>query len=193
MAAVGELPRRTALCLMRPAKASGPASAETSASAAAQQRRSSNAVIFMRFLRTSDHCFSALPDFAHALEYGAISVGETGSLRTTYVTSGPPTGPAALPLRGEPTWSSLHRCDSRTDVRGLPCDRAGPRGFRPFGQTRRTVRRPWAPRTCATSPRGRRTASPTSSCRTLASSDRVRSALRAPPTPATPRGRGSRE
>jgi haloalkane dehalogenase len=63
----------------------------------------------MDILRTPDERFSALPDFDLPPSYADIDDGDGGSVRMAYITAGPPDGPPALLLHGEPTWSFLYR------------------------------------------------------------------------------------
>lgn len=63
----------------------------------------------MRVLRTPDERFLDLPDFDYRPHYAEVPDDDGGSLRMAYVTAGPPAGPAALFLHGEPTWSFLYR------------------------------------------------------------------------------------
>src|SRR5260370_576329 len=58
----------------------------------------------MRFLRTSENRFAALPDFAYPPRYADV-----GGLRLAYVEAGPPEGEPVLLLHGEPSWSFLYR------------------------------------------------------------------------------------
>jgi haloalkane dehalogenase len=55
-------------------------------------------------LRTDESRFVSVPDFPYEPKYA-----EVGALRMAYVTTGPPDGPVALLLHGEPTWSFLYR------------------------------------------------------------------------------------
>lgn len=55
-------------------------------------------------IRTADAAFDGLPDFPFAPRYA-----EWDGLRTHYLDEGPPDGPVALLLHGEPTWSYLYR------------------------------------------------------------------------------------
>ena len=55
-------------------------------------------------LRTDDARFTDLPDFPYEPFYATV-----GGLRMAYVSAGPPDGPVALLLHGEPSWSFLYR------------------------------------------------------------------------------------
>ena len=55
-------------------------------------------------LRTPDHCFEGLSDFAYTPHYSAV-----GGLRVAHIDEGPRAGPLVLLMHGEPTWSYLYR------------------------------------------------------------------------------------
>ncbi len=59
----------------------------------------------MRVLRTPEHRFADLPDFAFPPHYATVAHG----LRMAYVEAGPAGGQPVLLLHGEPTWSFLYR------------------------------------------------------------------------------------
>ncbi|MEP7091922.1 MAG: haloalkane dehalogenase [Nocardioidaceae bacterium] len=63
----------------------------------------------MDTLRTPEDRFAFLPGFDHPPSYAEVPDGDGGTLRMAYVESGPPEGPVALLLHGEPTWSFLYR------------------------------------------------------------------------------------
>jgi haloalkane dehalogenase len=65
----------------------------------------------MDLLRTPDDRFRDLPDFDLPASYAEVPAhpGGGGRLRMAYVESGPPDGPVALLLHGEPSWSFLYR------------------------------------------------------------------------------------
>jgi haloalkane dehalogenase len=63
----------------------------------------------MDVLRTPDHRFEALPDFAYQAHYLDIPAGDGELLRMAYVDEGPRDGRIVLLLHGEPTWSYLYR------------------------------------------------------------------------------------
>ncbi|MEM6954850.1 MAG: haloalkane dehalogenase [Myxococcota bacterium] len=58
----------------------------------------------VRFVRTPDSCFEALPNWDYAPRYVAID-----GLRQHYVDEGPTDGPVILLLHGQPAWSYLYR------------------------------------------------------------------------------------
>lgn len=61
----------------------------------------------MKILRTPEACFADLPDFAYTPNY--IDLPDCEGLRMAWVEEGPPDGPVALLLHGEPTWGYLYR------------------------------------------------------------------------------------
>lgn len=63
----------------------------------------------MRVLRTSDECFTTVPEFGYRPHYVDVPDQDGGTLRMAYVTDGPADGPVALLLHGEPSWSFLYR------------------------------------------------------------------------------------
>src|SRR3954447_26497959 len=63
----------------------------------------------METLRTPDDRFLVVPDFGYPAQYADVPDPDGGTLRMSWVESGPPDGPVALLLHGEPTWSSLYR------------------------------------------------------------------------------------
>ena len=63
----------------------------------------------METLRTPDDRFLVVPDFGYPPQYADVDDDEGGTLRMSWVESGPPDGPVALLLHGEPTWSYLYR------------------------------------------------------------------------------------
>jgi haloalkane dehalogenase len=63
----------------------------------------------MRTLRTPDERFADLPGFPYRPRYADVPDGAGGTLRMAYVETGPATGPVALCLHGEPSWSYLYR------------------------------------------------------------------------------------
>lgn len=60
-------------------------------------------------LRTSEACFSKLPDYPFQPHYIDITDDALGALRMHYLDEGPANGPVALMLHGNPTWSYLYR------------------------------------------------------------------------------------
>src|SRR3954470_24652150 len=74
----------------------------------------------MEILRTPDDRFAELSDFPYEPRYAEVPDGEGGTLRMSYVESGPSSAPPVLLLHGDPTWSSLYRkVISRLDAAGL--------------------------------------------------------------------------
>jgi haloalkane dehalogenase len=63
----------------------------------------------METLRTDEDRFLIVPDFAYPPQYAEVADGEGGTLRMSWVEAGPPDGPVALLLHGEPTWAYLYR------------------------------------------------------------------------------------
>ena len=63
----------------------------------------------MDTLRTPDDRFLIVRDFGFPPQYADVPDGEGGTLRMSWVEAGPPGGPVALLLHGEPTWSYLYR------------------------------------------------------------------------------------
>src|SRR5690349_1278696 len=63
----------------------------------------------METLRTPDDCFLVVPDFGYPAQYADVPDQDGGTLRMSWVEAGPPDGPVALLLHGEPTWSYLYR------------------------------------------------------------------------------------
>ena len=63
----------------------------------------------MDVLRTPDERFATLPGFDRPTSYADVPDGDGGTLRMAYVDAGPPDGPVALLLHGEPSWSFLYR------------------------------------------------------------------------------------
>jgi haloalkane dehalogenase len=63
----------------------------------------------MKFVRTPEERFTALPDYAFTPHYTQVSDTESGSLRMHYLDEGPRDGRVVLLLHGEPTWSYLYR------------------------------------------------------------------------------------
>jgi len=60
-------------------------------------------------LRTPEHHFADLPDYPFAAHYVEVAADGLPELRMHYVDEGPPDGPVALLLHGQPTWSYLYR------------------------------------------------------------------------------------
>jgi haloalkane dehalogenase len=76
----------------------------------------------MEVYRTPDDAFSNLPDFPWDPQYAEVADPDGGTLRTAYVDVGPPEGPVALLLHGEPSWSFLYRHVIRVLAdRGIRC------------------------------------------------------------------------
>lgn len=63
----------------------------------------------MRLLRTPEHRFADLPDFAYPWERRTVVDGDGNTASMAYVDAGPPDGQPVLLLHGEPTWSFLYR------------------------------------------------------------------------------------
>lgn len=63
----------------------------------------------METLRTPDDCFVPVADFGFPPQYADVADTDGGTLRMSWVEAGPPDGPVALLLHGEPTWSYLYR------------------------------------------------------------------------------------
>jgi haloalkane dehalogenase len=63
----------------------------------------------MRTLRTPADRFDGLPEFGYSPGFAEVPDGEGGTLRMSWVESGPADGPVVLCLHGEPTWSFLYR------------------------------------------------------------------------------------
>ena len=60
-------------------------------------------------LRTPDHCFDNLPDFAFSPRYQMVTDDCYGQLRMHYLDEGSLDAAVVLLLHGEPTWSFLYR------------------------------------------------------------------------------------
>ena len=63
----------------------------------------------MDIYRTPDEAFANLPGFAWEPSYAEVTDPDGGTLRMAYVDAGPPDGPVALLLHGEPSWAFLYR------------------------------------------------------------------------------------
>jgi haloalkane dehalogenase len=63
----------------------------------------------MKFVRTPEERFEALPGYPFAPHYLDVPDGEGGALRMHYVDEGPKAGGVVLMLHGEPSWSFLYR------------------------------------------------------------------------------------
>lgn len=63
----------------------------------------------MKFLRTPDSRFEALPDFPFTPRYVEIPAGDGTSLRMHHIDEGPRGAPVVLMLHGEPSWCFLYR------------------------------------------------------------------------------------
>jgi haloalkane dehalogenase len=60
-------------------------------------------------VRTPEDRFAEVADFPWVPQYADVADPDGGLLRMAYVEAGPPDGPVALLLHGEPTWSYLYR------------------------------------------------------------------------------------
>lgn len=63
----------------------------------------------MQVLRTPDERFEDLPGYAFAPHYRQVTARGMPPLRMHFVDEGPPEGPVALLLHGQPTWAYLYR------------------------------------------------------------------------------------
>jgi haloalkane dehalogenase len=63
----------------------------------------------MAVVRTPDHRFAGLEDFAFPPTYSEVDGGPLGRLRICHVDAGPMDGPVVLLMHGEPSWSYLYR------------------------------------------------------------------------------------
>ena len=63
----------------------------------------------MKYLRTPDQRFAALPDYPFKPHYLMVDDTEGGELRMHYVDEGARSAAAVLMLHGEPSWSYLYR------------------------------------------------------------------------------------
>ena len=63
----------------------------------------------METLRTPDDRFDVIQDFGYPPQYAEVADQDGGELRMAWTQAGPPDGPVALLLHGEPTWSYLYR------------------------------------------------------------------------------------
>ena len=63
----------------------------------------------MEVYRTPDAAFDHCLDFPWEPAYAEVADPDGGTLRMAYVDAGPPDGPVALLLHGEPSWSFLYR------------------------------------------------------------------------------------
>jgi len=63
----------------------------------------------MKVYRTPDAAFAQVPDFSWAPAYAEVADPDGGTLRMAYVDAGTSSGPVALLLHGEPSWSFLYR------------------------------------------------------------------------------------
>ena len=76
----------------------------------------------MDVYRTPDAAFQHLPDFPWEPSYALVADPDGGTVRMAYVDVGPPDGPVALLLHGEPSWSFLYRHVVRVlTERGIRC------------------------------------------------------------------------
>ncbi|WP_243060401.1 haloalkane dehalogenase [Nocardioides sp. SR21] len=63
----------------------------------------------MEVARTPDECFDGLPGYPFAPHYADVVADGLDPLRMHHLDEGPPDGPVALLLHGQPTWSYLYR------------------------------------------------------------------------------------
>lgn len=63
----------------------------------------------MKFLRTPDHRFDGLPDFAFGPNYLDVDDTEGGRRRMNYLDERPEQAPPVLLTHGEPAWCFLYR------------------------------------------------------------------------------------
>lgn len=63
----------------------------------------------MEVARTPDECFSDLPGYPFAPHYVDVVAEGLDPVRMHHLDEGPPDGPVALLLHGQPTWSYLYR------------------------------------------------------------------------------------
>jgi haloalkane dehalogenase len=63
----------------------------------------------MDLYRTPDDRFADLPEFGWPASYAEVSDPDGGPVRMAYIDAGPASGPVALLLHGEPSWSFLYR------------------------------------------------------------------------------------
>jgi haloalkane dehalogenase len=63
----------------------------------------------MEFVRTPEHRFSSLKDYAFEPHYLSVADGEGGELRLHYLDEGNPGDPLVLLMHGQPSWSYLYR------------------------------------------------------------------------------------
>jgi haloalkane dehalogenase len=76
----------------------------------------------MEVYRTPDEAFGRLPDYDWEPAYAEVADPDGSTLRMAYVDAGPPDGPVALLLHGEPSWSFLYRHVIRVlSERGIRC------------------------------------------------------------------------
>ena len=89
----------------------------------------------METLRTPDDRFRVVPDFGYPAQYADVPDADGGTLRMAWVEAGPPDGPVALLLHGEPTWSYLYRTVmAELAARGHPLGGRRPGRLRPLRQ-----------------------------------------------------------
>lgn len=62
-----------------------------------------------RVLRTPEHCFADVPDFAYTPHYLTLQAPQGAAVRVAYIDEGPRDAPVVLLMHGEPTWSFLYR------------------------------------------------------------------------------------